>query len=113
MTVRLRALFAILIAAAMLFAPLAIQSPGAMAMAPSVHSGQIMDSGHCDGPSGKQREGATPGSDCCMAMCTGLAVAPSGAAEPIPSAKSAISIGRVENRDGISAKLPTPPPRLA
>lgn len=113
MTVSFRALFAILIAAAMLFAPLAIQSGGVMAMAPSVHSGQIMDSGHCDGPSGKQREGATPGSDCCMAMCTGLAVAPSGAAEPVPGSKSANSIGRFAKRDGISSKLPTPPPRLA
>ncbi len=110
---RLRALFAILIAAATLFAPLAIQTGAAMAMAPVAQWAPMTGGGHCDEQPGKQDDSHKPGNDCCLAMCTGLAVAPAAPIEPIPAAASVASPGRIVNRDGIAAELPTPPPRLA
>lgn len=112
-SVRLRALFAILIAVATLFAPLAIQSGAAMAMSPVAQSASMTGGGHCDEQPGKQNDSHKPGNDCCLAMCTGLAVVAAAPVEPILAAASVTSPGRTANRDGIPAKLPTPPPRIA
>ena len=110
---KVHTVFAILIAAAMLLAPLAIRSGAAMAMAPSAHPGQTIDKGHCSGQAGQPDGGEDPGDNCCTAMCNGLAVAadsPVGsAAEPEPL----LGVSPVADRHGVSAKLPTPPPRLS
>ena len=111
--VSLRPLFAILIAFAMLFAPLATQSGSAMAMGPADHQSQMMNQGHCsDQPTGG-KDSKMPGKSCCVTMCTAVAVAPVSPVEPL-------AFGGVADRPALDqfyrsylAKLATPPPRRA
>ncbi|MES2147313.1 MAG: hypothetical protein V4491_05615 [Pseudomonadota bacterium] len=111
--VSLRPLFAILIAVGMLFAPLAMQSGSAMAMAPADHQSQMMNQGHCsDQPTGG-KDSKVPGKSCCAAMCTAVAVVPVSPVEPL-------AFGGVADRPALDqfhrsylAKLATPPPRRA
>ena len=110
---KVQTVFAILIAAAMLLAPLAIRSGAAMAMAPSAHPEQMMDKGHCSGQAGQQDGGENPGDNCCAAMCNGLAVAADSPVGPAADAEPLLAVSPVADRHGVSAKLPTPPPRLS
>ena len=76
-------LFAILVAAAMLFAPFAMQSGSAMAAMPSDHHGQTMEKGHCGGQPAKDKSGKSAEQACCAAMCTAaVAVASVAVIEP-------------------------------
>lgn len=111
--VSLRPLFAILIAVGMLFAPLAMQSGSAMAMAPADHHAQMMDKGHCGDQPAKGKDGKTMDKSCCVAMCTAVAVTAVSPVEPL-------AFGRVVDRPSLEqfrhsylAKLATPPPRRA
>ncbi len=106
-------LFAILIAAAMLFAPFAMQSGSAMAAMPSDHHAQMMGTGHCEGqpPTGKDSKSADM--PCCAAMCAAIAVAPVAPADPAAFARSIERPSLKQFLHGFLAKLPTPPPRLA
>ena len=97
----------------MLFAPLAMQSGSAMAMAPADHHSQMMDKGHCGDQPGEGEEGKTMGKSCCVAMCTGVAVTAVSPVEPL-------AFGRIVDRSLLQvfhhsylAKLATPPPRRA
>ena len=107
----LRPFFAILIAFAMLFAPLAMQTGIAMAMAPADHQSQMMDQGHCSDQPAEGTDGKTMAKSCCVAMCTAVAVAAPSLVEPL-------AFGRVLDRPSLDrchhsylAKLATPPPR--
>ena len=107
----LRPFFAILIAFAMLFAPLAMQTGSAMAMAPADHQSQMMDQGHCSDQPAEGTDGKTMAKSCCVAMCTAVAVAAPSLVEPL-------AFGRVLDRPSLDrchhsylAKLATPPPR--
>ena len=112
-SVSLRPFFAILIAFAMLFAPLAMQTGSAMAMAPADHQSQMMDQGHCSDQPAEGTDGKTMAKSCCIAMCTAVAVAAPSLVEPL-------AFGRVLDRPSLDrfhhsylAKLATPPPRRA
>ena len=111
--VSLSKLFAILIAAAMLFAPFAMQSGSAMAAMPSDHHSQMMTKGHCDGQPTTDKDGKSADMPCCAAMCTAIAVAPTGAIEPHLFTQSAPSVAAQDFQFGFFGELPTPPPRLA
>ncbi|MDP9422052.1 MAG: hypothetical protein M3Q19_04320 [Pseudomonadota bacterium] len=108
-----RSLFAMLIAFAMLFAPLALQSGAAMAMAPADHHAQMMESGHCGEQPAKSQDGKTMDKSCCAAMCAAVAVAPSVKAEPHVLTPSAQRPALDQFQHSFIAELPTPPPRLA
>ena len=110
--VSLRPLFAILIAFAMLFAPLAMRSGSAMAMAPADHHAQMMDKGHCGGqPAGK--DGKAAEKSCCVAMCTAISVTPTASLEPHAFHSQVDRPALSQSLHGFLAKLPTPPPRRA
>ena len=111
-SVSLRRLFATLVAAAMLFAPLAIQSGSAMAMAPGDHHAQMMEKGHC-GDQPAEGEDGKMGKSCCVAMCMGVAVTAAVQMETV-------AFKRMLDRSSLDvfphsylAKLATPPPRGA
>ena len=114
-SVSLRPLFAILIAVGMLFAPLAMQSGSAMAMAmaPADHQSQMMNQGHCSDQPSSGKGSKVPGKSCCIAMCTAVAVAPVSTVEPL-------AFERIGDRPALDqfhrsylAELATPPPRRA
>ena len=109
----LRPLFAMLIAFAMLFAPLAMQSGSAMAMAPADHHAQMMESGHCGEQPAKDQGGKSVDKSCCVAMCTAIAVAPVVPVEPHAFAKNVDRPSLTPFHHGVLAELPTPPPRRA
>jgi hypothetical protein len=107
--VNLRPLFAILIAAAMLFAPFGMQ--GAMAAAPADHHNQMKANGHCDGQPARNQNHKSAGKPCCAAMCMAIAVEQ---AERIESFYFKRVIARpplAEPPHSYLAELPTPPPR--
>src|SRR5947207_15975984 len=71
----LRKLFSALIALAVLVAPAVTSAAAAHAGVPD-HQIQMMEAGHCDSmPSGHHNK--ADGKSCCIAVCVGLAVAPS------------------------------------
>lgn len=110
----LRPLFAMLVAVAMLFAPLTIRSGGAMAMAPAAdHHARTMESGHCDDQPTKGKESQSDDKSCCVAMCVAIAVAPTTAIEPHALTSSVERPSLTQFNHSFLAELPTPPPRLA
>lgn len=109
--VNVRALFSILIAAAMLLAPMALQSGAAMAMAPTDHHAQMMEKGHCGGQKDGEQGKMSGGKSCCVAMCSAVAVNIAMTVEPHQYALSEPVSARDEFRFTFLAKLPTPPPR--
>lgn len=114
-SVSLRPLFAILIAVGMLFAPLAMQSGSAMAMAmaPADHQSQMMNQGHCSDQPTSGKDSKMSGKSCCIAMCTAVAIAPASPVEPMAFERVADrpSIDRLHH--SFLIKLATPPPRRA
>lgn len=111
--VSLRPFFAVLLAFAMLFAPLAMQSGAAMAMAPADHQGQMMESGHCGEQPAKSHHGKAMDKSCCAAMCAAVAVTPPVTLEPHALAKHIERPALDQFQHSYLAELPTPPPRLA
>lgn len=109
-----RALFAILIAFGMLFAPLVMQTGGVMAMTPGDHQSQMMEKGHCDDPSASSGVAADEmGKSCCIAMCPALAVTAPAPVDPLAFARILDRPSlNYSHRDHV-AKLATPPPRRA
>ncbi len=108
-----RSIFAILIAAAMLFAPFAMRSGGAMAAMPSNHHSQAMDKDHCGDQPATGKDHKSTGKSCCAAMCTAIAVVPGSPVEPLGYARSVDRSALVQFGRSFLAKLPTPPPRRA
>ena len=111
--VSIRPLFAILFAFAMLFAPLAMQSGAAMAMAPADHHAQMMETGHCGEQPAKSQDGKMVDKSCCAAMCAAVAVAPTVSVEPHIFTSSVERPSPDQFQRSYLAELPTPPPRLA
>lgn len=111
--VSFRPLFAMMIAFAMLFAPFAMRSGSAMAMAPTDHQAQMMERGHCGDQPVKDQGGKSGNKSCCIAMCTAIAVAPASAVEPRVFANVAERPALTPFHQGFLAELPTPPPRGA
>lgn len=110
---RLRPLFAILIAMAMLFGPFAMQMDSAMAMAPADHHAQMMESGHCGEQPANGKDDKAVAKSCCVAMCAAIAVAPVAPFEPHTFAKNVDSRSLSPFNHDFLAELPTPPPRRA
>nr|WP_294847794.1 hypothetical protein [uncultured Sphingomonas sp.] len=108
-----RPLFAILIAFAMLFAPLAAHGGAARAMTPGDHHGQMMKSGHCADQPEKGDHQKAANKSCCVAMCMAMAVVPT-----MPGLLTILT-AKIERplltrtQRSFLAELPTPPPRLA
>ena len=112
-SVSIRRFLAIMIAFAMLFAPLATQSGSAMAMGPTDHQSQMMNQGHCsDQPTGG-KDSKVPGKSCCVAMCTAVAVEPASPIEPMAFERVADRPSLDQFHHSYLAKLATPPPRRA
>ena len=111
--VSIRPFFAILIAFAMLFAPLAMRSGSAMAMVPADHQSQMMDKGHCGDQPAKDKDGKAMGKSCCVAMCTAVAVTAVSAVEPLAFARVVGRPSLEQFHHSYLAKLATPPPRRA
>lgn len=113
-SVSLRPLFAILIAIAMLFAPLAMPAGSAMAAMPADHSAQMMGKGHCGEQPGKgQDDGQAADKNCCVAMCAPAVVAPSALVEPGIYDRTIDRAAPQRFGRSFLARLPTPPPRRA
>ena len=109
----LRLLVATLIAVAMMFSPLTMESGGAMAMAPAAdHHAQMTQDGHCGEQPVKDHDKSV-GESCCVAMCSAVAVNPIAPAEPAIQATSGERPSIAQFRHGFLAELPTPPPRLS
>jgi hypothetical protein len=102
-----------LIAFAMLFAPLALQSGAAMAMAPADHHAQMMKAEHCGEQPSKSHDGKSMNKSCCAAMCAAVAVTPSPYAQPHRFTHSVDRPALDQFQRSFLAELPTPPPRLA
>lgn len=113
LAVSISKLFAVLIAAAMLFAPFAVQSGAAMAAMPSDHHAQMVGEGHCGGMPATDGDSKPADIPCCAAMCAAMAVAPVSPADPAEVSRSAERPSLKRSLHGFLAKLPTPPPRLA
>lgn len=107
---KIGALFSMLIAVAMLFAPAA---SAAHFMAASGHqNAQTMAMGHCQSlPTDTQ--GKAPAKSCCIAMCMAVAVAP---AQPVKTALKVAAptyFAAPQYWRGFLGELATPPPRIA
>lgn len=105
--------FAMLIAAAMLFAPFAMQSGSAMAAMASDHHAQMQGAGHCDGQSKSGEGSKSAEKPCCVAMCAAVTVAPTASAEPHSFSRTVERPALDQFERSFLAELPTPPPRLA
>jgi len=111
--VNLRPFFAILIAVAMLFAPLAMQSGSAMAAMPADQHSQKMEKSHCGDQPSKGAEQKSTGKSCCVATCTAIAIAPLSSSAPMMFLRVVGQSGLYRAGLSFLAKLPTPPPRPA
>lgn len=110
----LRPLYVMLLALAMLLAPLALQSGAAMAMAPAGHRSQMMNGGHCGEQPAKSHDGKMMDKSCCAAMCAAAAaIIPAAHNEPHALASTVERPRQDLFRHSFLAELPTPPPRLA
>jgi hypothetical protein len=112
-TVSLRPLFAILIAVAMLFAPLATPTGSAMAAMPADHHAQMMEKGHCGEQPAKGQDGKAADKNCCVAMCAAAVVALSALVEPQIYHRTIQRPAPQQFGRSFLAELPTPPPRRA
>ena len=105
-----RPLFATLIAMAMLFAPFAMQTGGAMASTSGAHQAQMTQEDHCGDQPAKDAGGDKSS---CLAMCSAVAAAVPSWTEP----SMAIPLGDRPSLEAslhsYLAKLATPPPRRA
>lgn len=107
--VSLHKLFAILIALSVLFAPAVTAT--AMVDAPD-HGMQLMEAGHCQAPPAKSGDhGKMDGKNCCISMCTAVAVAPSVLAETAQPRRHVPQFVAPRSYHGLLAEIATPPPR--
>lgn len=113
-----RAFLGILIAFAMLLAPVVARTGEALAAVPD-HQGQMMMSGHCKaepvsgGDDEASDHGMAAGKACCVSMCMAVAVTPTAPVadklfERVPAVFLTRSLQEIP-----PAELATPPPRLS
>lgn len=105
----IRRLLTMFIAVAVLFAPALTGVGEAHAAVPD--QVQIMEVGHCSSPSSKDDQ--APAKNCCVAMCTAVAMAPPAADGAQVLARSAALPRLSAFRVGLPAEIATPPPRGA
>ena len=105
----------LLIAAAMLAAPLTMREGMAMAATPAAHHSDAAPMpGHCE-DRGASKQGGTHkagGGNCCIATCVAV-VAPAGSAELPAFHPPMLRPASDAHRLGTLAEIATPPPRLA
>ena len=106
-------LFAILIAAAMLFAPFAMQSGSAMAAMPSDHHSQTMSKDHCEGQPTTEKDTKSAEKDCCAAMCAASALPTQARPGEVKFSRLLAVPGTVTLYRGILSEISTPPPRVS
>lgn len=111
--VRHRPLFAILIAAALLFPSLAPYGGAAMATTPADRHTQMTERGHCSDQPAKGDDHKVSDKSCCVTMCIAMAVIPSASFEPRSLTASVDRPLLSQLHHSFVAKLPTPPPRRA
>ena len=112
-SVNIRFLFAMLIAAAMLFAPMAMQEGRAMAAATSPHHGQSMEAEHCGEQPATGQDGEAADKPCCVGMCTAIAVDLVAPAELAAFERTAEPPMIEKFGRSFLTELATPPPRRA
>lgn len=112
----IRKLFAVLIALAVLFAPSVTYASMPAAMAHD-HAMPMMEMGHCETLPGqtpaKSADDSKADKNCCMAMCTALAVAPSAPAESAEPKHAQSYFAVPQSWHGYLGEIATPPPRTA
>jgi len=106
-------LFAILVAVAMLFAPVAMQSGSAMAAMPSDHHSEMTSSGHCGGQPAKHDGQQRPDMPCCAAMCAPSVLPTQAGSELLPFASLAAVPDAPAFPRGVLSEISTPPPRVS
>lgn len=111
-TVSVSKLLALLIAVAMLFAPLSVQGGAAMAAMPSDHHAQMTE-GHCGEQPTKSADRESDGKSCCLATCAAIAVAPFTPLAPHAFVRGIDRPAPEQSGPSFLAELPTPPPRVA
>lgn len=103
----------LIIALALVLAPVTGLAGGAMAMTPAAadHHGEMAQDGHCD-PGQGQQDDTMADTPCCVALCAAALPAADLLAEvkllPAPAVPSLTAFGA-----GFLARLPTPPPRFS
>lgn len=110
---RIRLLFAMLLAVAMSFAPLAMAGEQAMAAAPAHHAEMDAGAAHCPDQSGQDEPDQPDGKPCCAAGCTAAATLPAAMAEPAVLPKPRLRPSAAQFHRGTLSEIATPPPRLA
>ena len=107
--VSIQKLFAILVALSVLFAP---GITGAAIAAPPNHDMQMMEGGHCQAPPSKSADHEKMGGkNCCISMCTAVAIAPSAPAETAEARQQIAQFVPPKTYHGLLAEIATPPPR--
>jgi hypothetical protein len=107
--VSIRKLLAILVALSVLFAP--ALTGAAMAAAPH-HDMQMMEGGHCQAPPSKSVDhDKMGGKNCCISMCTAVAIPPSAPAETAEVRQQIAQFVPPKTYHGLLTEIATPPPR--
>ena|SRR5438477_2236478 len=107
--VSMQKLFAILVALSVLFA--SAVTGAAMAAAPH-HGMPMTEAGHCQAPPSKSADhDRMGGKNCCISMCTAVAVAPSAPAETTEPRQQITEFVPPKTYHGLLAEIATPPPR--
>ena len=109
--VSIRALFAALVALAVLFAPSLTRIGEASAAVPD-HDVQMMTKGHCEKAPADDHEKSVEMS-CCVQMCMAVAVEPTAPFSPEPVLGSTKTPKLQSFLVGAPAEIATPPPRAA
>ena len=108
-SVSIRKLFAILVALSVLLAPAV--TGAAMAAAPH-HDMQMLEGGHCQAPPSKPADHEKMGGkNCCISMCTAVAIAPSAPADNAEPRRQIAQFVPPRTYRGLLAEIATPPPR--
>jgi len=110
--VRIRFVFAMLIAFAMAMAPLAMPIGAAQAAQP-MHHGGMAKTEHCGDTKPQPSHHDQADKSCCVAGCMALAALPSPSAEAVMPASSRERPQRDRFRRGYLGEIATPPPRLS
>ena len=104
----IRKLFAILVALSVLFAPAVTGA----AMAAPHHGMPMMAAGHCQAPPAKSGDhDKMSGMNCCISMCTAVAVAPSAPVQTTEPRQQIAEFVAPKTYHGLLAEIATPPPR--
>jgi hypothetical protein len=110
-----RRFFAMWIAVAMIFVPLAMLDGAAMAApGPSHHGAMSVEADHCGTKASHQQDrDKSADKSCCAAMCIGVAMAPVLSGRALVHSRIILRPSADPFRQGYLGEIATPPPRLA